>query len=327
MRTKQTVLCLVTLLVFGLVFIAADRVMAEYPEKPVKVLVPYAAGGFTDTTVRVIQKGMNDIFPKPLVVINVPGGGAVIGARQAKNAPADGYNLLAHLVALITTNVLGVSDFKHDAFEPIAQTGSNDMLICVKNDSSFKTLTDLVKAAHTKPNTLREAVNIGAIVHFLSLMFTEAADNMSVRYVQTGGGAKRLAAILGGHADYCMLGTTEAKATYDSGDIRPLAILADKRSRFYPDVPTAKELGFDAPYFGMEVWWLAPKGTPLDRINALEAALAKAATHPEVVNNLEERAMEVAFLNREQLSSRLKKISSLIKDIAKKKNLSLRKKK
>ncbi|MCB2191045.1 MAG: tripartite tricarboxylate transporter substrate binding protein [Deltaproteobacteria bacterium] len=313
--------------IFVLVTFAGGTAQAEYPEKPVKVIVPYAAGGFTDSTVRVIQKGLTKTLPQPMVVINVPGGGAVIGARQAKDLPADGYNLLVHIVALITTRVMGVSDFGTEAFEPIAQTGTNDMMICVAKKSPYKTLDDLVAAAKAKPKTLREAVNIGAIVHFLSLMFCDAAGDMQVRYVQTGGGAKRLASILGGHADYCILGTTEAKATYESGDIRVLAVLADKRSRFYPDVPTAKELGYGAPYFGMDLWWFAPKGTPLDRIKVMETALAKAVEIPEVSDSLQARAMEVAYMDRAQLTQKLANIKQMVEALAKKKNISLKKKK
>ena len=289
----------------------------DYPLKPIRVIIPFAPGGFVDTTARVLQKSLDSILPQPVVIINIPGGGAVIGSRQAKDEAPDGYTYLLQIAALMTTQAMGVSNFGPDDFEPVAQTGRAPTMICVPKNSRFKSLDDLVKEVISNPNTVREAVNIGAIVHFISLNFCEAAGGLKMRYVQSGGGAKRLTDILGGHADVAILATAEAKATYDSGDIRILAYLGPERSPFYPDVPTASEQGYPGDYLAMNLWWFAPKGTPENRIKIMADALEKAMKDPQVLKSLEFQTTDSVFYRDDDVVNSIESDKNVIMRLAK----------
>lgn len=327
MKHMVNILVLVLGISFAIGSFGTAMAGSSYPEKPIKAIIPFGAGGFVDSTARILQKSLEKILPQPVVILNIPGGGAVIGSRQGKDANPNGYTYLMQIAAMMTAQTLGVSDFGPEDFEPVAQTGRAPCMICVRSDSRFKTLQDFVQEVKKNPNTVREAINIGAIVHFISLSFCDAAGGLKMRYVQTGGGAKRLAAILGGHADVAILGTAEAKATYDSGDIRILGYLGSERNRFYPKVATAGEQGYPGSFLAMNLWWFAPKGTPKAKIEVMADALEKAMKDPEVLKSLEARTTDAIFYRGEDVMKSIKADKDAIDRLAKKYNISKPKKK
>ena len=132
-----------------------------YPQKPISVIIPYAAGGGTDTFVRFINKAVRDenMMPQPIVVVNKPGGATTIGSSYVKFAKPDGYTVLCLHEALMTTKATGQSPHGPEAFEPIAATGEEGQMILVHKDSPYQNLKELVEAAEKAPNTIRFGAN------------------------------------------------------------------------------------------------------------------------------------------------------------------------
>ena len=300
---------------------------AAYPDKPIKVIVPFNPGGMSDTFTRIFQKALKDVLPQPLVVINMGGAGGAIGSRKVKDSDPDGYTVLNIHVGLLTAAALGATEYGPEAFEPVAQTGTTYVVQCVRKDSPFKTLKDLMEAARAKPDAIKEATNIGAVVHFTSLMLTDAAGGVKLRLVQSGGGANRTRDLLGGHVDTSAFSTTEFKPYYDSGEMRALAILAPERQADFPDVPTAREQGYDV-VFGVGIWWFMPKGTPADRVSTFADALEKGMKDPEVQANFKNQTMSPVFKKGEafktQIDAEYKAINAMaekykLKEMTKKK--------
>jgi tripartite-type tricarboxylate transporter receptor subunit TctC len=299
----------------ALVWVTTGTVAADYPEKPVKVIVPFQTGGMSDTTARIFQKSFErgGHLGQPLTIVNMGGGGGTIGTRATKEAEADGHTIMLIHLALLSAQAMGVADYGHEAFEPIAQTGSSCLVTAVRADAPYETLEDLFEAARAAPDTIVEAVNIGAVVHIASLILSDPAGT-SFRYMQSGGGAKRIQDLVGGHAEVAMFSTSEYKSFQPMG-IKALAILAPERHPDFPGLPTAKEQGYDVN-FCVDNWWFAPAGTPEDRVEALADAFAKAMEDPEVVGPFEAQTISPTFLRGEELAAHVAEVDAQIQAAA-----------
>ncbi len=134
---------------------------SQYPNRPIHVIVPYKAGGGSDTFVRIMTKGIveDQLLDQPLVIVNQPGGIGTIGSREVKNAPPDGYKILCHHNAIITAKLAGTVDFGPEAFEPIALTAEMSMVILVREDSPVQSIVDLLEQAKATPKEVRFGAN------------------------------------------------------------------------------------------------------------------------------------------------------------------------
>ncbi|MEM7474288.1 MAG: tripartite tricarboxylate transporter substrate-binding protein [Planctomycetota bacterium] len=277
--------------------IADDKgVVEEFPRQPIKVVVPFGAGGGTDTFTRIIQSAIekNDLLSQPLVVINVPGAGGSIGSRRVKNARPDGYTILQIHEGMLTNKYAGNTNFGPEAFIPIAGTGQMAHVIAVPDDSPYSDLKDLLDAAEDSPDSVVFAVGIGAPSHFAGMMLESARSQATkFRFTQSGGGAKRFASLMGGHCDVSTFSVAEYIEFKKTG-LRALAILSQERSKQEPDIPTAIEQGVEVISTNMHFWW-APKGTPPQRVELLAQALNKAMKTEEVGMQLLQLATENEF--------------------------------
>jgi tripartite-type tricarboxylate transporter receptor subunit TctC len=291
-------------------------VHGAFPEKPIKFIVPTNAGGGIDAQARILQRAIGDhkLLPEKVVVVNIPGGGGVVGTGKVKSAKPDGYTIGLWNAGLVTSRVMGISKFDHTDFEIIGMTGYTELGLAVKNDSSIKTVSDLVQRANVKPGTLKFSTDIGTPVHFIPLMFADEAD-IEFRFVQTGGGSKRLASIMGGHTEVSLFSTL-AMLTFSEAGLRPLLVFSEDRNELLPNVMTSKEGGVNVvltePRF-----WIAPKGTPEDRLTILRGALTKAMALPAVHEDFASQGIAPVFADADQvtqeLDTLLEKIGPLIK--------------
>ncbi len=281
--------------------LSAEEDPGPFPSRPIKVIVPFAAGGGSDTFVRVIQQAVKDenLLPQPLVVINRPGAGGTIGSQEATNAAPDGYTILNLHQGILTAKYSGKVDHGPEAFEPITATGEDAMLLAVADDSSFRSLKDLLDEAAARPDTLAYGANLGAPSHFSALLLEHAKPGARFRFVQTGGGATRFADLTGGHIGMTTFSVAEY-LRFRSGGVRALAFLGPKRHPALPETPTAREQGFDVVTSNLQFWW-APKGTPADRIKVLADALEQAMNTPFVREKLAAMSVEPVVLRGESL--------------------------
>ncbi|NQV95388.1 MAG: tripartite tricarboxylate transporter substrate binding protein [Sphingomonadales bacterium] len=276
---------------------------ADYPEKPVQIVVPFGPGGAGDIFARVFVNAINEnnLFGQPMVVVNEPGGGTTVGSGEVKDAAPDGYTILQLHQTLITSKLMGTSDYGPEAFDPIAETHHVCMTYASKEGSGLDTLDDVRAMSAANPGSVKEASLLGSLVHFSSAMLNDAAD-LGVKSVNVGGGGKRNASVLGGHTQ-TMVTMPFVVAKPDSG-FHGLAFLGAERHPALPDVPTAIELGYDVEAC-VNYWWFAPKGTPADRVAALADAFAKAAELESVVAAMTDRGVEIEVLTGAKLQARI----------------------
>lgn len=273
----------------------------SFPRKPIKVIVPFAAGGGSDTFTRIVQRAVerHDLLPQPLVVMNVPGAGGTIGARRVRHARPDGYTLLQLHDGLLTSKYSGNAEFGPEAFLPVAGTGRMAHIIAVKETSAFEDLPSLLDAAIENPDSIVFAVGIGAPSHYAGLMLEKASAGARFRFTQSGGGAKRFASLLGGHTDVTTFSVAEFVDFRISG-VRALAILSESRHAIIPDVRTAREQGVDVVSTNMHFWW-APRDTPADRVQKIAGMLADVLETEEVQIQLRQLATDPVMLRGDAL--------------------------
>ena len=268
---------------------------AKFPERPLTVIVPFAAGGGSDVFVRIFQEAIrkNQLCPYPIVVKNLSGAGGTIGSRAAKDAEPDGHTLLCLHDGIYTAQHYGNADWGPLDFEPLAATGRSGVVVAVRENSPFESLDALMDEAVQRPYQLVFGTNLGAPNHYSALFLQKGRPGAKFRFTQTGGGAKRLAQLKGGHVDLTGFSVAEYEQ-FKAAGIRALATMSKEREPSFPMVPTAKEQGVDAVHGLMQFWW-APKGTPEERLSYLRNLLQRAMETDFLRTRLENLHMEPFF--------------------------------
>ena len=289
---------------------------AEYPDRPIQLVVPFGPGGGSDTYARAIKQAIDDhhLLPQPLVIVNVPGAGATVGSRRVKNADPDGYTYLLLHEAIVTAKYSGQADYGPEAFEPIAGTGKVGLVIAVAEESRHKSLTDLLDEARDRPDRLVFAANIGAPVHFVGSMLEQHWPGARFRFTQTGGGEKRLNALRGRHAAVSAF-SLEEFLRYKASGIRAVAYCDKTRTPDAPEIPTSFEQGVPVQHINMQFWW-APKGTPRDRIDVFADALRRAMQNEDVIERMKRLHCEPIFIHgdemQREIAARQEAVSSVV---------------
>lgn len=279
---------------FGLTVPAAAQ---SYPDRPLRIIVPTGAGGDIDAIARSFQREFEamGLFPS-VVVLNQPGGGGTIGTRALKDADADGYTIGLWQAGIVTSRAMGIVDYDHTAFEILGGSGAASTGIGIKTDGAYADMPALIEGLRANPESVTFATNIGLPVHFIPMMFADKAG-IDFRFAQIGGGADRLASILGGHTDVSMFSTSEFLRFAESG-IRPLMLFSPERDPKIPDVPTALELGVDFSIDNGRIW-LAPLGVPEDRLTYLLEAIQTVLEDPQVQADFEALGLSPVYRSRE----------------------------
>ncbi|MBJ3774634.1 tripartite tricarboxylate transporter substrate binding protein [Acuticoccus mangrovi] len=298
---------------------------AEWPEKPIKVIVPFKAGGTSDQVVRAFQAAIqeNDLLPQPLTVVNV-GGHFSIGARQVMEAQPDGYTFLSLHIALMGGEGGGIFDFGYRDFEPVATTGEFCVLPVVRKDSGIDSVDELLQKAKDEPDTLLFGANLGAINHMGGILLQNLVDGAKFRFVQIGGGTANFTALTGNQTNASVLSAAEVANFTRNPDgteiadtqIKPLAYTGAERVEGLPDVPTMQELGYDMTYC-VQSWWFAPKGTPQEAIDGVADALQKATQTDRVKKFYDDKMFGPVFLRGEEMAASLDDTWARIEPVAK----------
>ena len=301
----------------GLMTALVGTAHAKFPEKPITIVVPFGAGGGSDTLMRSIQKVIKDkkLLPVPLVIQNVGGAGSSIGTRRAAGAPADGYTYLFSHFAMLGAMSTKVLDFGLEKFDPVLQITEKCLLYTVQKGAKWKTLKEFFEEAKASPGKLKEAINIGAVVHVTSWMLTDAyGGDIKLRYVQAGGGAKRFPALVGGHVDAAQFSASEF-ATYGQKGIRALAYAGPSRHPNLPNVPTAKEQGADVTAC-INDWFFAPAGTPPAAAKVFADAVIAAVKTDGMQALLKKKSTDTIILTGDALKKKVQADYDLVKSVA-----------
>ena len=311
-------LLLMTVAALSLVVFLSFPVLAEYPEKPIKVIVPFKPGGMSTQVITLFKrvfKANPDMLGAPLAVIHVPGAGGSIGARRVMNAEPDGYEFLQIHVALMSRQAAGLVDFGYKAFEPVVSAVGTCIVPVVYKTSPYQTLPALLEAAKQKPDSIIFGVNLGALNHMSGITLQNSSPGSKIRFVQTGAANAVFVALKGGHIDGGMYSIGVYKKFKPSG-VKALALMAEEKFPGLPEIPTCKELGYNAT-FCFENWWFAPKGTPQRAIDHFADAIEKAMDTDEAEEFLKIKFFRRAYLRGDALKRRMDDVWSRIEPVAK----------
>lgn len=277
---------------------------ASYPEKPVKVIVPWAAGGDTDVIVRLAASMAEKVLGQPMVIANISGASGTVGAREAKAAPPDGYTIYSVHDSIHTTFHVGMGNVSYKDFEPIVLLTSTYSIVTTHGGAKWKTMQEVLADAKQRPGQITMGASLGSTSHFFPAMIERAAG-VKWKYVSYDGTGPRMTALLGGHIDLGESNLTQIDKAR-GGQLRFLAVAADERLKEVPDVPTLKELGIPVSY-AVNRGFLAPKGTPEAALAKLEAAFEKVAKDPAFVAEMAKQGTQVRFLGRKAYAEFLTK--------------------
>jgi putative tricarboxylic transport membrane protein len=286
-----------------------------YPEKPIRVIVPTAAGGGHDTVARIFQRVIQEkkLLSEKMVIVNIPGAGGAVGTRKIKDSPNDGYTIgIWNPNALTSARLMGITNYDHENYEIIAMTGYTDLGMGVKSDSSIDTVAAMSAQGKAQPGALKLATEIGTAAHIIPVIMADKAG-FEFRIVASGGGSKRLASLLGGHT-HISLFAAHALINFQESGIRPLLVFSDERNPLLPDTPTAKESGIDLSIIESRIW-LAPKGAPADRIAIVREALRQAIADAETQQRLKDVGLTPEFGDTETVLADIESMRALSEPI------------
>lgn len=263
--------------------------LAQYPSKPIRIVVSNPPGGQTDVASRIIAQEMSTILKQPIVIENRPGANSNLGTEYVKNQQPDGYTLVVTAINNFGSNPALIKDMPFDPvgdFRMIVHTISSTNVLVVASDSRFKTLQDILEEAKAKPGKLTYGTAGAGSSMFLFMELLKSLTKVDILHVPYQGSAKANMDIMGGQIDMQFDSMPGASSLIEGKRLRPIAVSSSKRSPVLPDVPTVAESG--VPGFDAESWlgFAAPRGTPDEVIMILNRAANQALQTPAVREKL-----------------------------------------
>ena len=302
-----------SLLAIFVLVLGSASALAAYPDRPIKLVVPWAAGGDTDNIFRPFAPLLQKHLGGTIVIANIGGASGTKGAKEAKEAPADGYTIYAVHDYIHSTYYTGVADVNYWDFEPICMISSTPSVLTASPKTPWKDLKSLIADAQKRPGQITVGATLGSTSHFFPALIEKDAK-VKFKYVSYEGLAPRMNAILGGHVDLTDSNLTQ-KGKVDAGQLKFLAIATEKRSAELPNVPTLKELGVNVVYT-VSRGLMVPKGTPADVQAKLESACIAASKEPAYAEAMKIQGTEPLHLDRKAFAEFLKKNDALNKQIS-----------
>jgi tripartite-type tricarboxylate transporter receptor subunit TctC len=279
----------ITLATAMLSLVGANACAEPFPLKPVRVLVPYAAGGAVDVLARTIGQSLSRIWGRQPVVENRPGAGGIIASQALAQSPPDGYTLIlvasGHPLNQFFYSKLPYDTFKD--FTAISEVAYSPLAIVVSKDNPVKTLQELLASARQKPESLSYGMSgIGTSAHLAGELLNHTA-HLKILSVPYKGGSPALMGVIAGDVSMSINPLPEVAGQLDGGAVRAIAVTTAGRSKLLPDVPTVAESGL--PGYDASVWWgfLGPAGMAPELVEKLHADLVTALRDPIVLAALD----------------------------------------
>jgi tripartite-type tricarboxylate transporter receptor subunit TctC len=289
-------------LVAGLLLLVASTTHAQYPQRPVQLIVPWGAGGGTDATARIIASLLEKELKQPFNVVNRTGGSGVVGHQAIASAPADGYTIGMITVEITMMHWVGLTPLKHTDYTPIGLVNADPAGVHVRVDSPYKSVKELIAAIKANPGKMKASgTGQGGIWHLAiaGLLKDQGVDPNALPWVPSNGAAPGLQDMVAGGVEVVPCSVPEARSMIDAGKVRALAIMDANPPALYPNVPTLKkELGTD---WAIAAWRViaAPKGIPADAQKTLVAALKKVYDSKEYRDFMASRGFGVIWADPE----------------------------
>lgn len=272
-----------------------------FPQRgPLEITVLFPAGSSADVTARMLAEGMTRYLGQRVLVVNRPGAGGAIGYKYVAAQKPDGYSLVWNSNSISTTFHSGQLNFDYQAFDAVARALSESVVVAVRNDARWRTLNELIEEAKSKPKEVSVGHSgIGSHTH-ISLAALVRAAGVDVNEVPFAA-AQVVPSLVGGHVNAVVQFPGALAAPLKQGQIRLLATLTQSRDPAWPEVPTARELGFDV---ALDAWRgiAVPRGTPRQVISLLENAIRMTTSSTEFLRGSENLGVRPAFLPAAEFS-------------------------
>jgi tripartite-type tricarboxylate transporter receptor subunit TctC len=287
--------------------LASTHSVAAYPDKVIRLVVPFAPGGGTDSIARTLAAGMSTELGKQIIIDNKPGAGTILGTDAVAKSAPDGYNIvIATFAYAVNPSLQPKLPYAQDqAFAPITLIAKGPNVLVVRADSPYKTVKDIVDAARAKPGTLTYASQgNGTSAHLAGEMLTNLAK-VQMTHVPYRGAGPAITDLLGGQVDMIFGTAAAVSSLVQSGKLRAIAVTSPQPSPSLKGIPT---VAATVPGYAVESWYglYAPAGTPPDVIQKLTAAAEKAAHSPEFAKRIEQEGLEVTASDPAELDRYVK---------------------
>mgnify|MGYP001203272661 CR=1 FL=1 len=297
----------------------AGQARAEWPEKSIEFIIPFGAGGGADIEGRLIAKAMSKELGQPVVPVNKPGGGGAITYTYVKNSKPDGYTVAWNSTSILTTTNIGNVPFDYTALDNIGQVAQQPVPFVVSKKARWNSLKDFMDECKAKPNTLKVAfAGFGSATHLTGVALTNLSGCKAIMLPVKGPDRRKM--ILSGETDAAVDIFFVPLKFVKAGKMKFLAISSGKRNPATPDVPTAKELGYDMEFDlfrGLSV----AKGTPQAIKDKLEAAMIKAANSKAFKKRMKKLKLTLAPMGQKEFGAKLAKANANIVSMMKKAGL------
>jgi len=297
----RKILAMLMILCFVLV-VSGSPAAADFPNRTMRIIVPFSAGGATDLMARILAPAMSSrLGDIDIIVENRPGGGGAIGMMELVGSPADGHTLiLASTAAAMFTPIISDVAYSNVDLAPIAQVSTLPTNIFVPTESELQTFEDFVRLAQENFGRMTfSTTGVGSPHHIVAELFQDAAGLPGLlTHVPFTSGPESVAAVLGGHVDVVFANASYGESyVRQQGIMRVLASSSPYGCPILPGIPSLLSLGYDVSFSS---WWtlFAPAGTPVEILDLLDNVIEDAITNPEVIQQIENIGMLVAYVDR-----------------------------
>ncbi|MCX5820049.1 MAG: tripartite tricarboxylate transporter substrate binding protein [Deltaproteobacteria bacterium] len=289
-----------------------DMASAAYPEKVINWIIPWAAGGRTDVAARILAPALEKELGKPVIVVNKPGAGGVVGSKEVASAKPDGYTMMLTSISLILTQYTAPTPTNLKDYTLACQLLTSPALLTVNSKAPWHGVRDFIEYAKVNPNKIKNgASGTGTSDHIFAAAFQQKAG-IKMTHVPYTGDAPAVAAVVGKHIDSNFAPMPSVKQFVDAGELKILGVGSNKRRALYPNVPTWKEQGLDLSISAFQGIYL-PKNTPKEIVATLERVFEKVLKDPEIVSKIEKVGIELEFLPQGEFTALVEETDSTLK--------------
>ncbi|KZD02348.1 MULTISPECIES: tripartite tricarboxylate transporter substrate binding protein [unclassified Thalassospira] len=286
--------------------IAGPAQAQDYPEKPIEFIVPWGPGGGSDTLMRIVAMGLSEVTGQAVPIVNMPGVGGTVGLAEFAKRPADGYTISQIHEGLYTANKLGITELSYKNFIPVALVTSSPQYLVLSKNDNFSNLEELKAYAAANPGAVRAGVTLGGVPH-LHMAMIEEALGVQFSYVGFRDTGERIRAAVGGNVDIVIGDVASASEFVKNGDLIFAGVGTEERTSEEPDVPTMAEQGYDLS-MAVTRGVVLPAGTPDEIVEALDAALEKAMSLPDIREKMTNAGSADIYLGHEAYKAYLDKL-------------------
>lgn len=294
---------------------------AEFPEKAVRIVVPYTPGGFNDTLARTVSAELSKVWNQSVLVDNRPGGNTTIGNNLVAKSPPDGYSILITPLPFSALPGLYGAQLPYDAlkdFAPLVLAGNTQNVLVVRNDLGVDNLKDLLEYARKNPGKINYGSTGSGSSNHLSMELLMRMTHTKMTHIPYKGSAQAVLGILGGDIDILFDNIPNVLTQLKAGKIKGVAVTGTQHAMLFPNLPTVAESG--VPGYEVNVWFgmQLPAGTPKPLVERMNRDIVKILKQPEIVQKFREQGVEVVASTPEAfaqvLQKEVPKWTQLIKD-------------